>query len=153
MREQKREKERSGQNQRENATIEFEKLRRHCPQIRDEIKGSLWFPIEHDRLREKNSIAVDSEARSQSRCFNFQFIPYSTKIGQALLARNLETGTYDLGHCFQSSKNLGGSTLVLKHYRRGAIVSCDLTDYGQFMGRLLPQSIGLEAEQSCKRQE
>ena len=34
-RKQEREKKRSGKNQRENATVEFEKLRRHCVQIRD----------------------------------------------------------------------------------------------------------------------
>src|SRR5439155_17084327 len=34
-RKQEREKKRSGKNQRENAAVEFEKLRRHCVQIRD----------------------------------------------------------------------------------------------------------------------
>jgi hypothetical protein len=44
-------------------------------QIRDEVERSFPFPIEHDRLCEENSIAVDSEARFQSRCFDFLFIP------------------------------------------------------------------------------
>ena len=62
-RKQEREKERSGKNQRKNAAVEFEKLRRHCLQIRHEAERSFRFPIEHDRLCEENSIALELEAR------------------------------------------------------------------------------------------
>src|SRR5205823_13885361 len=106
-RKQECEKKRRGKNQRENAAIEFEKLRRHCAQIGDEVERSFPFPIEHDRLCEENSITVDSEARFQSRCFDFQFIPQSTKISQALLVCALEARADNLGHCLQSSKDLG----------------------------------------------
>jgi len=152
-RKQEREKERSGKNQRENAAVEFEKLRRHCLQIRDEVERSFPFPIEHDRLCEENSIAVDAEARFQARCFDFEFIPGPTKIGQPLPVRELEARADDLGHCFQPNKDLGCGSFVLKHYRCGAIVSRDLTDHRQFVGGMLPQGISLEAEQSRKRKK
>jgi len=48
---------------------------------------------------------------------------------------------------------LGCGSLVLKHYRCGAIVSRDLTDHRQFVGEMLPQGISLEAEQSGRRKE
>ena len=115
-------------------------------QICQEVKRSFPSAIEHDGLREENSIAVDAKAGLQARRFDFHLISHRSEKGQPLLVHQLKSCTDDLRHRLKSAKDLAGGFLILEHDGRSAIVRRDFTDDGELVRGLLSKRIGLEAE-------
>ena len=86
-------------------------------------------------------------------CLNFELIPRGSKKGESLLVHEFKARTNELRHCLQSTQNLSGGALILKHDCCGTIVSRDFTDNRELMSGVPFESVGLEVEQRRKREE
>src|SRR5262249_32713647 len=72
------------QNQRKNAAVEFEQLRGRAAQVRQQRKSSLLVCAKHYRLRENDSITINSKTGFQSCRLDFGFVARCSKKCQAL---------------------------------------------------------------------
>src|ERR1700674_1729015 len=88
------EEERESENQGEDTGVELEQLRGHHLKIGVQEKSPLPIPIAHDRLREKDMIAFDSEAFVQGR----GLVLLLAKLGESFAVRELEACADDLRH-------------------------------------------------------